>query len=68
MTKEDGVSIVGLLISVAVILLIGISFIAENRDLHLRIKTIRNEAVEVGAAEYDSTTGKWQWKRNADKK
>lgn len=68
MTKNDGVAVLGLLIGVLFILLIGFSYVAENEELHLQIETIRKEAVEVGAAEYDSTTGKWQWKRNAEKK
>lgn len=65
---NDGFSVFGLFIGVVIMLLLGVSYIAENYELNLQIETIRKEAVEVGAAEYDRTTGKWQWKRNAEKK
>lgn len=32
--------------------------------IHIGVRDMQKEAVKQGFAEYDSQTGKWQWKKN----
>lgn len=65
-------AILGIVLFVGVAVMLGVTsslerqrdnFAAQAAEHRADIRKLKQEAIEHGAAEYDSTTGVWQWKR-----
>jgi hypothetical protein len=41
---------------------IGVGFLLSDVVANIELMDMRKTAIEKGVAEYNSTTGKWQWK------
>jgi len=41
---------------------IGVGFLLSDVTANIELRDMRKTAIEKGVAEYNSTTGKWQWK------
>lgn len=40
---------------------IGVGFLLSDAVANIELRDMRKTAIEKGVAEYNSTTGKWQW-------
>lgn len=61
MSSEDGAFVIGLLIGLMIGALIGTVTLSQAQPDY------RQQAIEHGYAEYNSTTGAWQWIEKAEK-